>query len=96
MTLQEFKSSLSHNEPPAGSSLLLVALWHDGKGNWDASHDIAQDIYSNDGSWIHAYLHRKEGDTGNAGYWYRKAGKPYPTVSLEMEWNTLVNHFLAE
>jgi hypothetical protein len=95
MTLQEFKSSLSHNEPPAGSSQLLVALWHDGKGNWDASHDIAQDIHSNDGSWIHAYLHRKEGDTGNAAYWYRKAGKPYPTVSPEMEWNTLVNDFLA-
>jgi hypothetical protein len=75
---------------------LLLALWHDAKDDWDASHNIAQDIHSNDGSWIHAYLHRKEGDAGNAGYWYRKAGKPYPSASLEKEWESIVSVLLEK
>jgi hypothetical protein len=95
MTVQEFKTSLRQTEPPDGMAPLLHALWHDGKGNWDASHNIAQDIHSIDGSWIHAYLHRKEGDPGNAAYWYRKAGKPFPTTSLEIEWDSLVTDFLG-
>jgi len=69
-------------------------MWYDGKDNWNASHDIAQDIHSRDGSWIHAYLHRKEGDLGNASYWYGKAGKPVARVSLKEEWEQLVREFL--
>jgi hypothetical protein len=74
---------------------LLLALWHDGSGHWEKSHEIAQDIHTKEGSWIHAYLHRKEGDLGNAGYWYHKAGKPVPHVSLEQEWEDIVKSLLS-
>jgi hypothetical protein len=94
MTFQDFKSSLSQAKPPDGASELLKAMWYDGKGDWNSSHNIAQDIHSNDGSWIHAYLHRKEGDLGNASYWYRRAGKPVAKTSLEQEWEQLVKAFL--
>ncbi len=94
MNFEDFCRSLANSAPPAGAGPLLQALWHDGKGNWDAAHDIAQDVRTREGSWIHAYLHRKEGDQWNAGYWYRQAGKTMPAVSLESEWEQLVRHFL--
>lgn len=94
MNYQEFIESLSLNHPPADISPVLQALWYDGKGDWKNSHNIAQDIYDKNGSWIHAYLHRKEGDQFNAGYWYNKAGKPIATVSLQQEWEALVKHFI--
>lgn len=80
--------------PPQGISAPLLALWYDAKGDWERAHDIAQDLGSKEGDWIHAYLHRKEGDEGNAAYWYRRAGKPFPVgVSLQEEWEQLVQHF---
>lgn len=94
MTLEEFRQTLSSATPPDGVSNLLYALWHDGKGNWEEAHNIAQDIENTDGSWVHAYLHRKEGDEWNAGYWYRRAGKPFCNESLDKEWDQLVNYFL--
>ena len=94
MNFTDFKSSLDSDNAPEGLSPLLIALWYDGKNDWERSHDIAQDIHTNDGSWIHAYLHRKEGDPGNAAYWYRKAGKQVPTVSLEKEWEDIVKVLL--
>lgn len=94
MTATEFKSTLAHSQPPAGLGPIPLALWYDGKGDWDMSHTIVQDIDTNDAAWIHAYLHRKEGDPSNAAYWYRRAGKPIFTGSLEQEWDSLVNHFL--
>ncbi len=94
MTFEEFRQTLSNSTPPEKAGTLLRALWHDGKGDWDAAHDIAQDVHTRDGSWIHAYLHRKEGDQWNAGYWYRQAGKSMPSVSLDEEWENLVRHFL--
>lgn len=94
MTFDEFKQSLAGSAAPAVSGLLL-ALWHDAKGDWDTAHDIAQNIHTRDGSWLHAYLHRKEGDQWNAGYWYRQAGKPVFTGSLESEWERLVKAFLS-
>lgn len=94
MTLEEFKSSLKNFDPPNGLSHLLKALWYDGKNNWEMAHNIAQDINSNDGSWVHAYLHRKEGDLGNASYWYSRAGRRMPEVSLEEEWDGIVSEFL--
>jgi hypothetical protein len=96
MTLQEFKSSLINAEPPTKTNLLLKALWFDGKGDWEAAHNIAQDINNYDGSSIHAYLHRKEGDLGNASYWYYKAGKSMPEISLEKEWEELVEEFMKK
>ncbi|MGC1241786.1 MAG: hypothetical protein WA874_09360 [Chryseosolibacter sp.] len=94
MTLEAFKSSLSQPHPPQGLSNLLQAMWHEGKNDWEQAHNIAQDIQSSEGSWIHAYLHRKEGDQGNAAYWYHRAGKPLPRVPLDQEWEQIVSAFL--
>ena len=94
MTIDDFKKTLSASEPPRGINPLLQALWYDAKGDWSASHNIAQEIDTKDGSWVHGYLHRKEGDDGNAGYWYRKAGKEFPKVSLEEEWREIVKSLL--
>ena len=93
MTFIEFLQSVSGSNPPKVQSLLL-ALWHDKKGDWNKSHEIAQDIHTADGSWVHAYLHRKEGDIGNADYWYRRADQTRPSVSLDEEWESIVKAFL--
>ena len=69
---------------------LLRALWHDARGEWDAAHNLAQDVDNADGAWVHAYLHRKEGDQGNAAYWYRRADQPVATDSLDDEWTRIV------
>lgn len=89
MTIDAFRSSLSGTHPPQNVSELLKAMWYEAKNDWEAAHNIAQDIHSEDGSWIHAYLHRKEGDQGNAAYWYLRAGKPVPHVTLEEEWKEI-------
>jgi hypothetical protein len=73
----------------------LSALWWDAKGDWEKAHEIAQDVSGPDGAWLHAYLHRKEGDTGNAGYWYRQAGKPMGSGDLRLEWEEIVREMLA-
>ena len=96
MTLEEFKSSLNNPDPPNGLTPLLKALWYDGKNNWEMAHNITQDINSNEGSWVHAYLHRKEGDLGNASYWYNRAGRKMPNVSLEKEWEDIVVEFIKK
>ena len=90
MTTGEFKSSLAGKEPPAGISPALTALWHAGKGDWEKAHSIAQDIPDRGGSWVHAWLHRQEGDEGNARYWYNRAGRKMPALSLEDEWAEIV------
>jgi hypothetical protein len=94
MTLQEFKVTLKTNSPDNSWNILLKALWYDGKEQWEAAHNIAQDVHTKEGSWIHAYLHRKEGDDGNASYWYNRAGKKMPTCSINDEWEQLTEHFL--
>lgn len=86
MTIDELKTTLASPAPPAGVAPAVAALWHDAKGDWDAAHRVAQDIDDADGAWVHAYLHRKEGDAGNAAYWYRRAGRPMSRASLEDEW----------
>lgn len=90
MNLSSFKESLVNREPPKNSSAYLKALWHDAKGEWGKAHGLIQDIEDKNASWIHGYLHRKEGDTANADYWYRRAGKTTPSVSLEKEWDEIV------
>ncbi|MEX6690416.1 hypothetical protein QTN47_23090 [Danxiaibacter flavus] len=92
---EDFKQSLSFNQPPAGLNVYLESLWYDGKGNWDRSHEVIQDVPDKTASWIHAYLHRKEGDIWNADYWYGKAGRTRPAVSLDNEWETLVEYCLG-
>jgi hypothetical protein len=94
MTLEEFKHTLKDVKPPQGFTEPLKALWYDAKNDWETSHNVAQEIHNNDGSWIHAYLHRKEGDAGNASYWYHRAGKPVCKLSLDQEWEQLVKAFL--
>jgi hypothetical protein len=94
MTTDEFEAATRAAAPPAGLSPVLVALWHDARGDWDAAHTVAQDVPDPDGAWVHAYLHRKEGDLGNASYWYRRAGKPVATGSLQDEWRQLVTALL--
>jgi len=94
MNLISFKQSLTKNNPPENISRYLSALWHEGKGNWDKAHNIVQDLEDKDAAWIHAYLHRKEGDIGNADYWYRRAGKKRPDFSLEKEWEEMVTALL--
>lgn len=94
MTIDEFRSTLAGKSPPAAISPALHALWEDARGHWDEAHKIAQDIDDKTGAWIHAYLHRKEGDLGNAGYWYRRAGQPVAQDSLEAEWTRIVTALL--
>ncbi|HEY8511739.1 MAG TPA: hypothetical protein VIL31_07265 [Cyclobacteriaceae bacterium] len=94
MTFTEFNDSLKDSQPPKEAGNLLRALWYDGKGDWHQAHTIVQDIESSDAASIHAYLHRKEGDLGNAGYWYRRAGRPAHNGSLEQEWRELVERYL--
>ena len=89
MKFEEFKASMSRDQPPAGIPSPLVALWYAGKGDWERAHNIAQDIPGREGSWVHAYLHRVEGDLGNANYWYNRAGRTMPAVTLEQEWEEI-------
>ena len=90
MDFEQFQQSLKLSSPPSAVSDHLKAMWYDAKGNWDQSHTIIQDKEDADAAWIHAYLHRKEGDTGNADYWYRRSGKKRPPISLEQEWENIV------
>jgi hypothetical protein len=93
-TFKEFKDSLQENKIPKGLNRLLVALWLDAKGNWDEAHKIAQSVTTVNGSLVHAYLHREEGDLGNSSYWYSKAGKQLPNISLQEEWEQIVTFLL--
>ena len=94
MTLDEFRATLKLSDPPAELSPPLQALWRDARGDWNSAHAIAQDIHDETGSWIHAYLHRKEGDLANAGYWYRRANKSPARDSLDDEWARIVSALL--
>ena len=96
MTLDDFRRSISVSAPPASVRGPLLALWHDARGDWDAAHRVAQDIEDANGAWVHAFLHRKEGDQGNAAYWYRRAGKPVATSSLDDEWCEIATALLHD
>jgi hypothetical protein len=95
MTFDEFRSSLNESAPAPGLTPLLAAMWWDAKADWNRAHEIAQDIGSAEGAWVHAYLHRREGDEANAGYWYRQARKPHSRLSLEAEWEEIVRALLG-
>jgi hypothetical protein len=93
MTLDDFRRTLATSNAPDVAPLLR-ALWHDARGDWQTAHAIAQDIDDENGAWVHAYLHRKEGDFSNARYWYRRARKPEATDSLDAEWTRIVAELL--
>ena len=94
MTIEDFKATLRNEAESEGLSPALRAMWEAARGKWDAAHQIAQDIDDKTGAWIHAYLHRKEGDLANAGYWYRRAGQPIASDSLDEEWTRIVTALL--
>jgi hypothetical protein len=94
MNFEKFKASISEDKPPLEVNDLLKAMWHEAKGDWEKAHELAQDNHSSEGSWIHAYLHRKEGDISNASYWYARAGRSKPQYSLEKEWEDIVQELL--
>ena len=93
-SLSIFKDSLKKPSPNKDLSVILKSLWYDGKGDWDAAHAQVDHLSDNNSAWVHAYLHRKEGDMWNADYWYAKAKKNRPSISLDEEWKNLVEHFL--
>ncbi|MEQ8810612.1 MAG: hypothetical protein RIE59_16200 [Imperialibacter sp.] len=94
MTFDEFKASIQGQAPPAILEEELKGLWWDGKENWDKSHEAVQDLESENAAWVHAYLHRKEGDIWNADYWYRRAGRTRPGSTLDEEWEHIVKALL--
>lgn len=85
MTRQAFNESLAHPAPPADFSPIQKAVWYSTRGDWETAHTLVQSLETDDAAWIHAWLHRKEGDSGNAGYWYTRARRPAATDSLDDE-----------
>lgn len=95
MKLQQFKSSLKQSSPPEGLNDLLLAMWHEGKGDWTKAHELTQRASSVEAAWVHAYLHRKEGDESNARYWYSRAHRIFSTGTLPEEWDEIVSWLLG-
>ena len=94
LTLDDFHQSLTAPNPPANLTHAQAGLWWDAKGDWIRAHESAQQDESPDGSWVHAYLHRKEGDLFNAAYWYSRAAKPVCKDSLDAEWTAIATALL--
>lgn len=95
MDFDDFQATLAAAAPPPSLPPLLRALWLDAKGDFDGAHALAQDVDTVDGARVHAYLHRKEGDLPNARYWYRRAERAEPPVSLTAEWQALARDLLG-
>ncbi|CAN5208474.1 hypothetical protein BH11BAC6_BH11BAC6_00240 [soil metagenome] len=96
MNYESFVGSLTLVAPDADLTIYLQALWYDAKGDWEKAHTLIQDIEDKTAAWIHAYLHRKEGDLSNADYWYRKAGKNGTALSLQEEWENITKALLSK
>ncbi len=93
MSFEEF---IAHPAPPAGAGPALQALWHDAHGDWAKAHELSQQDEGAAGSWVHAYLHRREGDLANARYWYARAGRTPPPkgVTLDAEREAIARELL--
>lgn len=96
MSISDLKASLAEATPPANLSQPLTALWLVAKGNWEQAHSLAQQTPTADGAWVHAHIHRVEGDLDNAGYWYGRAGKPASSAALETEWDQIASALLGK
>lgn len=96
MDLHEFRKSFHLAAPPLGMSPALQALWYEATDRWDQAHHIVQQEADPASAWVHAYLHRKEGDTGNAAYWYRRANRPPASGPLAQEWEAIALALLAQ
>jgi hypothetical protein len=90
MTIEEFRASLTGEEPPGGLTAPVEALWWDAKGDWARAHGLVDELESAEGMAVHPYLHRKEGEAWNADYWYKRAGRQFHRETLEEEWAALV------
>ena len=95
MTFDDFYNSLTASQPPGQLTPALAGLWWDAKGDWKQAHDRAQEDEGPEACWVHAYLHRKEGDQSNATYWYGRARKPLCCESLDAEWLSIVKALLG-
>ena len=95
MTYEQYRATFALDRPPADMIPLVAALWHLDKDDWHGAHEIAQSIDGSDAAWVHAHLHRVEGDLPNADYWYRRAGKPAASGSLDAEWRAIATALLA-
>jgi hypothetical protein len=96
MNFEAFHQSLLDSRPPRSIQEPLLALWYDAQGNWKKAHELVQDQSGLAGALVHAYLHRKEGDLSNAGYWYQMAGRRMPSCSVQEEWEQIVRALLAD
>ena len=94
MDIAEFKATLDQQSPPSSWSISLAALWYQAQGDWEKAHHLAQQQDDAVGYWIHAYLHRVEGDFGNAGYWYSRAGRSPSQDPLKQEWAEIASAIL--
>jgi hypothetical protein len=94
MTLEQLRASILQPQPPPVLPPLLDALWWEAKGDWNQAHEIAQAEESSDAAWVHAYLHRKEGDIANSAYWYSRAHQPRCTLPLDEEWTQIASALL--
>ncbi|HVX50911.1 MAG TPA: hypothetical protein VHB48_12180 [Chitinophagaceae bacterium] len=94
MHFEEFTGSINNDMPPAVLPLYLIALWYDAKGDWHKAHSSIDSESNKNCCWVHAYLHRKEGDIWNADYWYNRAEKKRPSISLEQEWENIARALL--
>ena len=94
MDIESFEASIRNDTPPEGLSPSLASLWHQARGEWDTAHRLVQAENDEASAWVHAHLHRVEGDLQNAGYWYRRAGKSQSTLPLDAEWKEIVSALL--
>ena len=96
MTLDSFRQTVDSGTAPTNLSAPLMALWYDMRGDWEKAHDFAQRNNDSESAWVHAYLHRKEGDLANAGYWYARAGRTTPEDRLTEEWEYITKTLLEK
>ena len=96
MRLADFRASLSGAAPAPSLNAPLAGLWWVAKGDWDRAHKIVQDEPTREAAWVHAYLHRVEGDLGNASYWYRQAGQPVAKDTVEVEWERIASALIGD
>jgi len=96
VTISDFKASLSGAAPAPSLSAPLAGLWWAAKGDWDKAHKIVQDESTREAAWVHAYLHRVEGDLGNASYWHRQAGQPVAKDTLDAEWERIASALIED
>jgi hypothetical protein len=95
MNLQDFRNSIAADAPPADMSPALAGLWWDLKGDWTRAHDAVNEEENAAAAWVHAYLHRKHGDTSNAAYWYEHVRKPASTKPFNEEWEEIARSLLG-